>query len=136
MKTLNNNTVVAVVVLIILLPIGYSVVGSALSLGSSGSEPFLELPDAKDGERCVVEKEYGQNARFAHMHFLKEIREEAVRKGNRGDVGFDTCWTCHANKERGTSRARFCDKCHVAVNLYLNCFQCHLDPDSTAETGH
>ncbi len=131
-----NSTIVATSVVLMLLPLGYSVVSTVFSAAGTSSEPFLQGPPEDSGERCILETEYGINARFHHMTFLKRIRDEAVREGKRGEMSLDDCWECHANSELGTSRTGFCQKCHAAVNLTLGCFQCHYDPDSARELGH
>jgi hypothetical protein len=60
--------------------------------------------------------------RFYHMNLLKDIRDEFVRDGKRGEIGLYTCKECH------TSRADFCNKCHNAVALYPDCYGCHYYP--------
>ena len=115
---INRNTIVAVSVLIILLPLGYSAVYAVFARGGEASEPFIEMPD---GETCVGGKS-GEYMRYHHMDFLKDIRDDAVRKGERGEIGINSCRECH------TSRERFCNQCHDAVNLHLGCFHCHYYP--------
>ena len=125
-RTMNSNTkriVVTVAVVMILFPLGYSLVSGAFTGGLQDLLPFLERPDAQYKE-CVRETEY---MRFHHMDLLKEIREEFVRHGNRDEVGFDSCKGCH------TSRGRFCNQCHNAVSLNLDCFGCHYYPESLSE---
>ena len=133
---LNDSRVLAVVIpaLIILFPLAYSIGAWAVSLAAPASEPFLERPD-EQFEECVRDLEY---MRFSHMTLLMNARDEAVRAGNRGDVGLSKlkpanaaikvstgdesrayCSDCH------TSRERFCNQCHTAVNLSLDCFSCH-----------
>ena len=122
-RTMNSNTkriVVAVAILIILFPLGYSLVARILGAGPDLSEPFLEMPDPKYKE-CVRDTEY---MRFHHMDLLKEIREEFVRYGNREGIGLDSCRGCH------TSRETFCNRCHNAVSLNLDCFGCHYYPET------
>lgn len=135
MRILSNKMVVAASVLLILFPLGYSVVGSALSLVSVGPGPFLEESAKEPGEKCAIETQFKLSPRFGHMGLLKDIRDRAVREGIRGEIGLSDCWSCHANRVRGTRRAAFCSKCHGAVNLELNCFGCHFDPDSDPETA-
>ncbi len=124
MKALNNKTVVALSVVIILFPLGYSAVCSVFIRDANPSEPFLVYPD---GEFCVdgMDRTY---MRFHHMDFLKDIRDKAMREGIRGDAGFgegtDRCRDCH------TYRDQFCDRCHTAVDLHLDCFGCHYYPTS------
>jgi hypothetical protein len=119
LKRINTKVaVVAIPVVIILFPFGYSVVAALVSQVNAGPQPFLEKPDAKY-ESCVRETGY---MRVHHMHLLKDIREEAVRHGIRGEIGLKDCRGCH------TSRERFCDRCHNAVSLNLDCFGCHYYP--------
>jgi len=128
----DNVKVIAVViaVLIILFPLGYSLVGPVVTQGTESSASFLETPEGK----CVEEKTY---MRYHHMHLLREVREEAVREGKRGRMGLnhweitlDNCLKCHGSREQ------FCSKCHRAVNLSLNCFGCHYDAGLATETGN
>jgi hypothetical protein len=115
---------VAISALIILCPFVFSVGSFALSQGAQNSQPFLEKPAAKY-EKCVRETTY---MRFHHMELLKRLREEAVREGKVSEVGLESCCQCH------TSRERFCDSCHNAVNLHPDCFGCHYYPKSAAGT--
>jgi hypothetical protein len=90
---------------------------------------LAEMTEAADGIDCLLEAAYEElEPRFHHMDVLKQIREDAVREGKRGGIALNTCWECH------TSRGRFCRECHQSVNLTLNCFRCHHDPDH-AESG-
>jgi len=128
-RTMNSNTkriVVTVAVVMILLPLGYSLVSGAFLGTSDSSQPFLERPDPKY-QKCVRNTEY---MRFHHMDLLKQIREEFVRHGNRDETGFDSCRGCH------TSRERFCNQCHNSVSLNLDCFGCHYYPEPTFETAN
>jgi len=125
-RFLSNNTrpiAMAIAVLLILIPAGYSAVSYVLAQGAQRSRPFLERPDPKY-DKCVKETTY---MRFHHMDLLKEIREEVVREGKRGEIGLATglnnCRKCHASRER------FCNQCHNAVNLHLDCFGCHYYPE-------
>ena len=115
-----NITVIAVIIpiLIIVLPFGYSVVSFVFAQDSKSPQPFLELPDEKY-ENCVKETTY---MRYRHWELLRGIREEIVRYGKRGDIGLLKCQDCH------TSRERFCNKCHDAVSLTPDCFDCHYYP--------
>ena len=147
-----NNTIVTISTLIILFPLGYSVVSSVFSQDIHGPQSFIEKPDAKydscfsgttppeeilerfdtnkDGELDDEEETFLSESlymRFHHMDVLKKIRDETMREGSRSDIGLNnctnTCGKCH------TSRARFCDRCHDAVNLHPNCFHCHYYPE-------
>jgi hypothetical protein len=112
---------IATVVLVVLLPVGYYAIRDAFP---RSAEPFLEKPDPKYKE-CVRDIAY---MRFHHMDLLKEIRVQAVRQGKRGDISLANCRGCHAD------RSRFCNRCHEAVNLHLDCFGCHNYPESAQET--
>jgi hypothetical protein len=104
--------------LIIIFPFGYSLVAYMLPQGTEPSQPFIDLPDEKY-ENCVRDTEY---MRFHHWELLRQIREEFVRYGKRGDLGLFKCKECH------TSRERFCNQCHNAVSLTPDCYGCHYYP--------
>ena len=124
---------VAIPALIILFPFAYSVGAWAVSLAAPPPEPFLAPPTTR-AEECVRDTEY---MRFSHMTLLQTARDEAIRAGHRGDIGLSRlraattvsvvgdggdrayCSDCH------TSRESFCNQCHSAVNLNLDCFSCH-----------
>jgi hypothetical protein len=105
-------------ILIVLFPLGYSVASSLFSQGADPSGLFLERPDAVH-ESCVRETEF---MRFHHWELLRGIREEVVRYGIRGEVGLHNCRDCHESRER------FCNRCHEAVSLFPDCFDCHYYP--------
>ena len=118
---INNGIFVIVAVLIILLPVGYSMVDAVVSTATKGDELFLTMP--ADHKECVD----GKNAkymRYHHMDYLHKVKNDAVRKGIREKPGITSCGECH------TSQEKFCNKCHEAVNLNLNCFRCHHYPES------
>ena len=110
--------VVVVLLVLMLIPLGFSV-----ARGDQMPDVFLELPEP-DSARCVRETEY---MRFHHMDLLKQIREEFIRDGIRGNVSLKNCRSCHP------SRARFCDKCHQAASVILDCFGCHYYPEPGSE---
>lgn len=123
----HTKVVVAVILaLIVVLPLGYYTLRSAVA--QEGPEPFLEMPDERYQE-CVRDTTY---MRFNHWVLLKEIRDEFVREGTRGEIGLvsgsKNCRECH------TSRVRFCDQCHNAVSLTPDCFDCHYYPDYPEES--
>ena len=101
-----------------LIPLGYSALAPAFSRGGEAGDVFLERPDPVY-QNCVRETSY---MRFHHWELLRQIREDVVRYGIRGDVGLHRCGECH------TSRARFCNRCHDATSLYPDCFDCHYYP--------
>lgn len=118
-----------ILALIILAPVGYSVVARVTA---TGAEPPAK-PDSMYTE-CIRETEY---MRFHHWELLKGLREKVVRDGIRGDLvevetmidgqkqmmkvdeSLDGCWRCHQSKER------FCDRCHDAASVRPDCFRCH-----------
>jgi hypothetical protein len=108
-----------IAVVIIVLPVIYSLATFAFGLGSGSSgEPFLEMP-ASEEEACQKETPY---MRYQHMDYLKELRDAGVRGGARREVSLADCRRCHVSRER------FCDRCHEAVNLTPDCFECHYYP--------
>jgi hypothetical protein len=112
---------------IILIPIGYSLVSSLLVGASGGPGPFLEMPDEKYKE-CVRDTEF---MRLHHWELLRAVREEIVRYGHRGEISLGKCRECHVSREG------FCNRCHHSVNLYPDCFGCHYypEPSEAAEGG-
>jgi hypothetical protein len=113
------GAVVTVMIVIILLPFGFSVASLAIPGGDQMPDVFLEMPAAQF-DSCVRDTEY---MRFRHMDLLKQIREEFIRDGIRGNVSLTGCRDCH------TSRERFCDQCHQAATVILDCFGCHYYPE-------
>jgi hypothetical protein len=127
MKTINAKTIVTLAVVIILFPLGYSIVSSVFSMGAQSSEPFLQKVDPELADKCILETKYPEcDPRYYHMDVLKRVRDDAMRDGKREGVSFNDCRGCH------TSREQFCDRCHDAVNLNLarSCFRCHYYPPS------
>ncbi len=118
---------VAIAAIILLIPLGYSIVTPIFAHDDPITEVFLEKPDPSH-TNCVRDTRY---MRLHHWELLTNIREEVVRFGNRTieirdgkkeSIGLNDCRNCH------TSRARFCDRCHNAVNLYPECWGCHYYP--------
>jgi len=107
-----------IVAVLILVPLGFSVVSRVSRNGTKSSEDFLERTDPKY-EDCIREAHY---MRFHHWELLRGVREEVVRYGKRSDVGMSKCSECH------TSRERFCDRCHNAASVIPDCFGCHYYP--------
>ena len=82
------------------------------------ASPFLETPDG-GFEDCVKDVSY---MRFHHMDVLRRMRARAVRDGMRGETTLDKCRGCHP------SRGGFCNRCHEAASVSLDCFGCHYYP--------
>jgi hypothetical protein len=83
-------------------------------------DAFLEAP-SEPGEVCVD----GRSPvfmRYHHYEFLKDLRDDVLRDGKRGGIRLQDCRMCHE------SRAAFCDRCHEAVNLTPDCWNCHSYP--------
>ena len=119
----NRGRVATVLMIFILLPVGLSIVGFVVRGRPEVPQVFLEKADPR-WESCVREPEY---MRFYHMDFLKQIREDVVRKGIKGGVTLAGCGDCHRNRDS------FCDKCHAAASVNLDCFGCHFYPETDAE---
>lgn len=120
----NRGRVATVLVVIILLPFAASLVGFVFSRGAQVPEVFLEAPDPQYQE-CVRETSY---MRFHHMDFLKEVREDVIRHGVVEEgITLSGCGECHVNRDR------FCNRCHEAVTLNVDCFGCHYYPETAAE---
>ena len=118
----NAGRVVLISGLIILMPVGYSVARAAFAQRPDMPDVFLERPIAAFQD-CVDETTH---MRFHHMDLLKDLREEVIRDGIRGELTLEHCATCH------TSRERFCDRCHTAASVILDCFGCHYYPEPDA----
>ena len=119
----NRAAWASVFAVIILLPIGFSIAGFVFSGGREVSEAFLEAPDPR-WESCYRDATY---MRFQHMDLLKEVRADVIRRGLKGGITLAGCGDCHLN------RAQFCDRCHEAASVNLDCFGCHYYPESASE---
>jgi len=108
----NRGTWATVFAVIILLPIALSLV---VSRGETTPEVFLEAPDSR-WANCVRDAEY---MRFRHMDLLKEVRSDVIRDGLKGGITLAGCGDCHHNREQ------FCDRCHEAASVSLDCWGCH-----------
>lgn len=109
---------VLIAVIVLLFPFGYSVAAALFSSGPTPEDPFLALPENPE-QGCIRDLEY---MRFRHMDLLTEMRDTGVRGGAAREVTFTGCTVCH------TSREDFCTRCHQAVNLTPDCFECHYYP--------
>ncbi|UCC84662.1 MAG: hypothetical protein JSW46_06985 [Gemmatimonadota bacterium] len=118
------GVIVAILIVIVLLPFGFSGVRFAFARRDQMPDVFLEMPAADTS--CVRDTEY---MRFRHMDLLKQIREEFIRDGIRGDESLTNCRDCH------TSRERFCSRCHEAASVILDCFGCHYYPEPDSGAG-
>ena len=116
----SNLVALFIAAVIILFPLCYTVINTVFARGVEVPRPFLEKPDAAN-ENCVRDTEY---MRFHHWELLREMRDHAVRDLKRGDINLAKCRECH------TSRGRFCNECHDAVNLKPDCWGCHYYPEA------
>jgi hypothetical protein len=117
----SRTLLVVVPVVVVLLPAVISLGGAVL--GTEAAEPFLAEPSEGSGDcdgRDVAAM------RFHHMDLLKQMRDQALRQGARGETELLDCLRCHDDRER------FCDRCHDAVDLYPDCWGCH-DPKTAEE---
>jgi len=108
----NRGTWATVFTVIILLPVVFSVLKP---LWAAEPETFLEPPDPR-WENCVRDAEY---MRFHHMDLLKDTREDVIRSGLKGGITLAGCGDCHRHRDL------FCDRCHEAASVSLDCWGCH-----------
>ena len=121
---IGRRAAIVVALLLMAAPLLYGVVIFAARPRSS--VPWLE--PAKSGTTCVLPRE---TMRYTHMTYLETLRDRVVRQGDRNMVddpqaprvphaqGITSCRHCHAHREL------FCDKCHEAASVRLDCFKCH-----------
>jgi hypothetical protein len=119
----NRGRVASVLGGLILLPFVLSLVGAPFTGEEEMPGVFLEQPDPQY-ENCVRDAAY---MRFQHMDLLKDTREQVIREGVKGGITLAGCGDCHRNREA------FCDRCHAAVTLNLDCWGCHYYPETAAE---
>lgn len=108
----NRGTWATVFAVVILLPVAFSVLRP---LWAAEPEPFLEAADPQ-WQSCVRDVEY---MRYHHMDLLKEVRSDVIRAGLKGGITLAGCGDCHHNRDQ------FCDKCHQAASVSLDCWACH-----------
>ncbi len=87
--------------------------------------PKPELPRA--GKECVRP---AAEMRERHMILLNRWRDDAVRRGLRGEITVGgaayrksltgACIKCHGEKEK------FCDRCHASLAVSPVCWRCHI----------
>ena len=111
-------TLALILVMLLLVPLGYSIVSRLIPRGAESAGPFLEMPDP-EYQNCVRDTVY---MRSHHWELLRGVREEVVRYGIRGEILLSNCQECHESREQ------FCNKCHDAVSLTPDCFDCHHYP--------
>ena len=111
----NRGAWATVFAVIILLPVVLSLVGFVASQGGRRAEPFLEAPDP-EWKNCVRDAAF---MRYRHMDLLKQVRSDVIRAGLKGGITLAGCGDCHHNRDQ------FCDKCHLAASVSLDCWGCH-----------
>ena len=119
----NRSRWATIFAVVILLPLGISALGLDVSRNPEIPDVFLEPVDLK-WENCIRDS---TEMRFHHMDVLKEIRDKVIRFGIRDEVTLAGCGTCHQNRDQ------FCDRCHTAASVTLDCFGCHYYPESSSE---
>ena len=121
----NRATWATAFAVVILLPVAWSLLGFVFPRVAESREVFLEKVDPK-WQNCVLDS---TEMRYHHMDLLKDLRDRVIREGQKGSIGITLsgCGECHVN------RVEFCDRCHDAASVNLDCFHCHFYPDTDAE---
>ena len=60
---------------------------------------------------------------IAQIRTFEHEQKSKILAHDGQQITFHECTKCH------TSRVRFCNRCHEAVNLYPDCFGCHYYPE-------
>lgn len=113
-----RRALIVIALALMALPLLYSVVTFAAR--PSAKVPWLE--PARSGTTCILPRE---TMRYTHMGYLRMLRDQVVRQGNRKLAadphaqGITSCRRCHEHREL------FCNKCHDAASVRLDCFNCH-----------
>jgi hypothetical protein len=102
-----------------------------LAAGVTTAGPRQQLPAHE--KVCVAGSPYMKSS---HMKLLLDMREQAVRQGNRTYVGLNgrTYTISLSNtclKECHGSKTKFCDRCHDYAGVSPACWSCHLDAKET-----
>jgi hypothetical protein len=117
-RPLRHRGVIVVALLLMAVPLLYGVV----TFAARENSPLPWLEPAKSGTTCILPRE---PMRYLHMTYLKTLRDQVVRQGDRSQVtgtyaqGITSCRRCHEHREM------FCNKCHEAASVRLDCFNCH-----------
>jgi len=90
------------------------------------AEAYAPVLDIGKGGQCVRDPHW---MRENHMHLLRHLRDETVRKGIRSDQdSLKNCVECHASVTDNSVIARddsFCVGCHRFEAVKIDCFECH-----------
>ena len=120
----NRATWATAFAVVILLPVAWSLLGFVFpGVAAVPDDVFLEEVDPR-WENCVLDS---TEMRYYHMDLLKDVREDVIRDGLKGGITLSGCGDCHVN------RVLFCDRCHDAASVNLDCFHCHFYPETDAE---
>jgi hypothetical protein len=111
----NRGTWATIFAVIILLPVALSLAGFVTFRADETPELFLEAPNP-EWKNCLRDAAF---MRFQHMDLLKEVRSDVIRRGLKGGITLARCGDCHQNRDQ------FCDKCHEAASVLLDCWGCH-----------
>jgi len=111
------RTILGTVLTAMAVPLLLTLIGTA-----ARGRPALGPEPAAAGPSCLLRP---ITMRYQHMTYLRELREQVVRRGDRsalgpeGQLGISGCGNCHVDQ------AAFCDRCHSAAGVNLDCFLCH-----------
>jgi hypothetical protein len=98
-----------------------------------GAETYAPKLDIGKGGQCVRDPNW---MRKNHMHLLRHLRDDVVRKGIRSDQdSLKNCVECHASLTDNSVIARddsFCVGCHRFEAVKIDCFECHASKRSAA----
>ena len=90
-------------------------------------------------EQCVEPTEL---MRKNHMEFLIHQRDQTVHRGLRTRKhSLVECVACHAEKTADggfiaiDTEGQFCQSCHAALAVSMDCFQCHAAMPETSSTS-
>ncbi|MFH1765655.1 MAG: hypothetical protein ABIF09_15815 [Gemmatimonadota bacterium] len=111
----NRGAWATIFAVIILLPVALSLAGFVSFRVEETPEVFLEAPNP-EWENCLRDAAF---MRFQHMDLLKDVRTDVIRNGIKGGITLARCGDCHENRDQ------FCDKCHEAASVSLDCWGCH-----------
>jgi len=116
MKEHSYRRAVTIGLLLIATPFALSLVAYASGTQLSASPTTTKVPM----KRCILDT---PSARYHHMTYLKQRRDQVVRDGSRSGQSaqnlMSTCSGCHGEQ------SQFCDKCHARAGVHLDCFGCH-----------
>ncbi|HLY96913.1 MAG: hypothetical protein ACM3W8_00255 [Sideroxydans sp.] len=97
------------------------------------AEAYAPALDIGKGGQCVRDPQW---MRKNHMHLLRHLRDETVRKGIRSEQdSLKNCVECHASLTDNSVIARddsFCVGCHRFEAVKIDCFECHASKRKAA----